>query len=121
MINKEKLKTNLYTNTYWESNIFYEDDYFSYKVQFDLHTLSGTLTLSPYITIKVKGEYRRRSKRIYRYTSESKKLIPYKHREIIRELLSIFEIEIVVSTLLLFERVRYDNPFSYLEGKNVES
>lgn len=119
MINKDQVVTDLNIDAYWESNITYTTDEFIYNIGFDIHVLAGTFTLLPYITIRVRGEFRRRSKRIYRFTKETKKLIPYKHRDIIYELLEMFEADIVVTTLLTFQYIEYDNPFIYLEKQNV--
>lgn len=119
MINKDKVVMDLNTDAYWESSITYTTDEFIYNITFDIHVLAGTFTLLPYITIRVRGELRRRSKRIYRFTKETKKLIPYKHRDVIRELLDIFETDVVVTTLLTFQYIRYDNPFTYLEKQDA--
>lgn len=119
MINKDYVKTNLNIDAYWESNITYTTDDFIYDIGFDIHVLAGTFTLMPYITIRVRGELRRRSKRIYRFTKATKKLIPYKHRDIMCELLEIFESDIVVTTLLTFQYIQYDNPFIYLEKRDA--
>ena len=119
MINQDQVVMDLNIDAYWESNITYTTDEFIYNIGFDIHVLAGTFTLMPYITIRVRGEFRHRSKRIYRFTKETKKLIPYKHRDIMRELLEMFEADIVVTTLLTFQYIQYDNPFIYLEKQNV--
>lgn len=115
MINEKDVKLKINYDYYWGSQIEYENCYYSYKMELNSLILENDIVLVPTLQIYDKSKYVKRRRFNFNYYSKVK--VPYQHREIIRQLLDIFEEKAVFHVVLSSNNITYKDIFSYMREK----
>lgn len=111
--NDVQLKVNL--NYFWDCKLEYENCYYKYSIETNTFLDGGNSFICLDIRIYDKGEYVKRRRSNFGYYRKSK--IPYKHRDIVKNLVDIFEEEIILPTILSSNRLKYMDLFEYVKEK----